>query len=717
MDNKKKMKRNSQEVYKFNHQIGINPMVSVYKTRNGQPGRGTDVLLSRMMDDIISSRYGLKAGRVARAALLARLSQSPHDGRLPAADSLPYVCFARNESADRPQDRRFTGLLLLTVDCPQGEAQVRDVRGAVARDIHTVAAFMGSSRRTVKVLVRVAPESGDLPADEAAYLRLLAKGREMADSYFWAALGIRFRRELTSLDSGCRVSADPAAHYNPVAMISPFAVSMDPLPPSLARVTTDEAGNVTDPDSQRAMLHCREEFYTCLEKALSGGVSEEHALELLATMCRRAGLAEEESVSRTLRNPTFTLGEDLVRKVFRAAYHRRRNTAATVSAMSEKERIAREVEEFFARRYELRFNVMRQMEEFRPRDGRCEPWQPLTDRQLRRIAFEQMKDVGVAWNIDIELYVRSALVADYNPVLEFLQGCGRWDRRTDHIRQMARRVPAGSEKWPDYFHRWFLAMVAQWMQLNGDYGNSMVPLLIGCQGTGKTTFCRMLLPQSLRAYFIDDVKMDNVEQTERMLSRMLLVNIDEYNAKTGREQARIKRLLAEKNVQTRRMRSEHYELRPRMASFIATTNDPQPLTDPTGSRRYLCCHVMGAIDTSPTVNYRQLYAQAVWELRHGERYHFTRAEEADIETANRDFYRISAQEMLLLSYFAPAERSIKNFMRAVDILQELRQHTDSRDLPGMTSLVRALRDGGFKYGACKGHHGWYVRRVDQTQQK
>ncbi len=71
------------------------------------------------------------------------------------------------------------------------------------------------------------------------------------------------------------------------------------------------------------------------------------------------------------------------------------------------------------------------------------------------------------------------------------------------------------------------------------------------------------------------------------------------------------------SLQTRKMRSDQYVMLPRMASFIATTNDYQPLTDPTGSRRYLCCELTGIIDTDTPIPYKQLYAQAIHELEQG----------------------------------------------------------------------------------------------------
>jgi predicted P-loop ATPase len=326
------------------------------------------------------------------------------------------------------------------------------------------------------------------------------------------------------------------------------------------------------------------------------------------------------------------------------------------------------------------------------------------------MAIEQMEQVGVAWSIDVELYVRSALIPDYSPVLDFLGRCGSWDGKTDHIRDLARRVPTSFERWPDYFHSWVLAMVAQWLNLSSEFGNAVVPMLIGAQGTHKSTFCRLLLPPSLREYYIDDIKLDNAEQVERMLSRMLLVNIDEYNAKTDREQAKIKRVLTEKNVQTRKMRSDQYVLLPRMASFIATTNERQPLNDPTGSRRYLCVEVTGIIDTDTPINYQQLYAQALWELDHQQPYYFTKEEETAIEQHNRQYQNLSTTEILLATYFEPAERNKHHFMRAVDILAELQGHVTGADKPNMKQLTLALKAARYQYGANGSVRGWYVKR-------
>jgi predicted P-loop ATPase len=258
------------------------------------------------------------------------------------------------------------------------------------------------------------------------------------------------------------------------------------------------------------------------------------------------------------------------------------------------------------------------------------------------------------------------------------------------------------------FHRWFLAMVAQWQGRDKRFGNMLVPMLIGAQGTRKTTFCRMILPPALEDYFIDDIKMDNAEQVERVLARMALVNIDEYNSKTEREQAKIKRILAEKYVQVRKMRSDEYVRINRNASFIATTNSPVPLTDPTGSRRYICCPVSGVIDTESPVNYRQLYAQAVHELRHGARYWPSPDEEQRLQEHNQSFQQIKKSELLLTEFFEPTERKKDSLMSYTDVEESLRKRVSAASMPTVSELSNAL-SRSFQSGAVKGKRGWYMR--------
>ena len=80
--------------------------------------------------------------------------------------------------------------------------------------------------------------------------------------------------------------------------------------------------------------------------------------------------------------------------------------------MNEKERIIRCVEDFLKRRYELRYNVVKGVTEFRVNDLRFKQWSPLTDRDLKSIVVEEMKEGGESWTNDIRNYIE-----------DFARGC------------------------------------------------------------------------------------------------------------------------------------------------------------------------------------------------------------------------------------------------------------------------------------------------------
>ena len=464
-------------------------------------------------------------------------------------------------------------------------------------------------------------------------------------------------------------------------------------------------GLINETPRVKELRNLRISYYSCLANALRETADDEQIVCLTARACRQAQLPEEPCVQRTIDQDRIALSADEVRKIFRAAYTEKGLKPRSV--LNQKERIARGIADFFSRRYELRYNTVKKIEEWRPRDGVYREWQQLTDRDLNRMTFEQMNEGGDGWGIDLQLYLHSTMIPQYNPLTEFLDGCGRWYGQKDHIADLALRIPTDYADWEPLFHRWFLAMVAQWLGIDSRFSNMLVPMLIGGQGTHKTTFCRMLLPPVLSDYFIDDIKMDNAEQVERVLARMALVNIDEYNAKTEREQAKIKRILAEKDVQVRKMHSDQYVRSQRTASFIATTNSPTPLTDPTGSRRYICCPVNGIINTEPTINYRQLYAQAVYEVKHGARYYPTHEEEQRMEQHNKQFQMMKKAEFVITEFFERTERNKDSLMTLSEVERELHSRVSAVDMPSFRELSAALANH-YQAGAVDGRRGWYM---------
>ena len=688
--------------------------ITKIKTTFGTFGAPVSVEMDAIVEKMRSPKTKEVADRIASIALQSRLAMQQGAPRYPIADTnrLPFLVFSTifgRLSMDKP--KALTGLMMLNIPCPEGTRQISELRRRVSQIPYTLLAFAGVSGVTLKVVVRCDCQSLK-QTDTNDYLDFLRDAHESAARLYTALAVCGLLVDEQTLVRGCRMSYDPQLYYNPGALPMPVVrEARNPLTAYEGTKTDDNGTVVWYPDDE-ARKRIEMEFQTCLSKAIDdAGDQPEECLQILADYCRKACLQEEGCVVRTLWNARFKpLGEDLVRKVFRNTYKKPHN-GKPVSQMNEKERIMRSIEDFLARRYELRFNTVKQTTEFRPNDLRFKQWRPLTERELKSMVVEEMKEGGESWMNDMRTYVESAHIKDYNPIHEFLAGCGRWNGKQDFIGDFARRLPTDYDRWPQYFHRWFLAMVAQALDINRDYGNSMVPLLIGEQGYLKTQFCNHILPPSMREYYMKDIKMDNAEQVERVLGRMWLVNIDEYDSKTQREQAKIKRLLTEKEVQVRKMRSDQYTMTPRLCSFIATTNDPTPLPSGDGTRRYLCIEVTGRVDMSGQIPYKQMFAQAVTELNRPDCiYWFTDDDEREIQQHNRRYQQESAPEMVLQQLFEPAKQHKKEcFWTTTAIQKELENHLKASDVPNLVNLGAAIKKLRWQRFKNNGIRGYYLK--------
>ena len=688
--------------------------ITKIKTRLGEFGAPVTTELDSIVERMRSPKTKEATDPIARITLHSRLMMQKGMPRyfIQETDSLPYLVFSTTfgrKGFDKPAST--TGLLMLNIPCPQGIRQADELRRRVSQIPYTMLAFAGVSGVTLKVIVKCGYKSPKT-VDVNDYLAFLKDAHESAARLYTSLAICDLLVDEQSLTRGCRMSYDPQLYYNPDAQPMPVVRDAhDPLAAYAGTKADDQGTVVWYPDSderQRIEL----EFQTCLSKAIDDCEGRtEKCLQLLADYCAKACLQEEGCVERAAWGLRFkSLGVDVIRKTFRNAY-KTPYTGRPLSQMNEKERIMRSIEDFLSRRYQLRYNVVKHVTEFRPNDLRFKQWKPLTDRDLRSIVVEEMKEGGESWMSDIRTYIESAHITDYNPIHEFLAGCGKWDGEQNYIEDFARRLPTKYSRWPQYFHRWFLAMVAQALNINRDYGNSMVPLLIGEQGYLKTQFCNHILPPSMREYYMKDIKMDNAEQVERVLGRMWLVNIDEYDSKTQREQAKIKRLLTEKDVQMRKMRSDQYTMTPRLCSFIATTNDPTPLPSGDGTRRYLCIEVTGKVDMSGQIPYKQMFAQAVTELQDSDCiYWFTDVDEREIQNHNSHYQQESAPEMVLTQIFKPTQQHRQeNFWTVTDIQKELANHLKSGDVPNMTNLGNSIKKLRWQKFKRKGIRGYYLK--------
>lgn len=367
-------------------------------------------------------------------------------------------------------------------------------------------------------------------------------------------------------------------------------------------------------------------------------------------------------------------------------------------------------------KYDLRYNMVMKYTEYVPKDKEWIGFQAVEPRVQKSLTLEvQLAGINVSIK-DVRNFLESNFIKNYNPVEEFLFTCyDNWDGK-DHIRALARTVPTNNPHWEDWFYTWFLAMVEQWHNRTGrQYGNSVAPLLISKQGYNKSTFCRRLIPPQLQWGYTDNLILSEKRQVLQAMSQCLLINLDEFNQISARvQQGFLKNLIQLPNVKYKPPYGSHVQEFPRTASFIATSNMDDILTDPSGNRRFIGIELTGPIDVSVRPNYQQLFAQAEKAIWNGEKTYFDAEQTALIMENNRRYQQIDPVMQCFSESFTPTEDENEGtFMTAAAIFSELKaKYGASLEAKSLLSFGRCLKniDGLKRKRTIKGTEYLVIRR-------
>ena len=343
------------------------------------------------------------------------------------------------------------------------------------------------------------------------------------------------------------------------------------------------------------------------------------------------------------------------------------------------------VELFLNENYCFRRNVLNGKVEFAEKSDTGN-WRPLTQEALnsiiRRAKKEQICEKGSP-KTEIVEFVYSEDVPVHNPIGDYLKQLPLWDGK-NHVGQLFGRLPGITTEQQGFLATWLLSAVAHWLQMDTLHGNECVPTLIGAQGCGKTTFFHRLLPTELRQYYLDHLNLSNKFDKEMALTNNLLVNLDELDAIRPSQHAALKQTLSKSKVNGRPIYGCSQEDRPRFASFVATTNNPHPLTDATGSRRYICLLIPDGqyIDNSGEIDYGQLYAQVLHELTVTKTpYWFSNDEVARIQQLNQNYLlKKDISEMVEICFRKPKEGEAGKLMNSKMLLEHIQHAYPSIDI-------------------------------------
>ena len=607
-------------------------------------------------------------------------------------DKIARVCvnadYHRTPTGDLSM-RTFNGLVVLEVRQVPDLATLEQLKRRAMQSPSTWAAFIGASGHTVKILVRAEPYNGILPQDEVSAEDFYTSAYHQLLPFYDGLLGCRVTRMTPRLRYAFLMPLDAQPLVNDAAV--PFRITDMPS----AATDEDEQHLLALPEPPRSHREVDMERYSIHEHLYAQAVDKAYerlegtphftnawwkgfVSSVVTDLCRQ-GVGEEEAVCVTWNNLRYKdepgLTQDFVRAIAEAIFEQEKAAGGSRSK-NVAEPLMQTIIRRLSTRYVLRNNTVMGYTEYRPNHTWATPWAPVTDKVINTFTTDlQLAGLDV-WDRDVKRYINSTRICDYNPIMEYLWEChGKWDGR-DRISALAATVPTDNPaQWAEWFHTWFLAMVAQWQERDRRYGNSIVPLLISAQGMHKSTFCRSLLPPELRSWgYTDNLSLAEERSVHLAMSQMLLINLDEFNRiSPQKQQGFLKNILQLPSVKVKRPYGKHIEEVPRLASFIATTNMADVLTDPSGSRRFLGVNVKGSIDVSRTPNHEQLYAQALQELENGSRYWFDDAETEQIMRHNRQFQQVSGILQYFFEYFEPGEGDNGSWLTATALLQELKK--------------------------------------------
>ena len=420
-----------------------------------------------------------------------------------------------------------------------------------------------------------------------------------------------------------------------------------------------------------------------------------------------------ECLEVTHSHPNFTLGNQFKEIMKREADAGNINDRRNHNRKSSSSKNA-EIEVYLSSYYEFRYNTVLGRTEYRNRS--CSHFAKVGRYEINTLRRELDCDEGISTSSE-NLYsiIESSFSPRINPIQEYFKGLPLIDIGDDSscggsysssvvppsfllkaIPDLASCVVVrNSQKWLPYLIKWLVAVVANAMN-DRECRNHTCLVLTGEQGKFKTTFLDLLCPLALHGYSYTGKIYPQEKDTLTYIGQNLIVNIDDQlKALNKRDENELKNLITCPMVKYRMPYDKYVEEHPHLASFVASVNGNDFLTDPTGSRRFLPFEVLSIdIERAKAISMDSVYAEAKALLKSGFRYWFDDDEIAKLYRESEDFQVQTAEmELLLRCFEKPMEDENYLLMTTTEILTYLGVYTHQPLLA--KRMGEALKKAGY----------------------
>ena len=296
---------------------------------------------------------------------------------------------------------------------------------------------------------------------------------------------------------------------------------------------------------------------------------------------------------------------------------------------------------------------------------------------------------------------------------------GEENNTTPSYTTLHNTTPNAKGLWRVCFKKWFVAMVASW--LKDEVVNHQVLVLIGRQGIFKTTWLEHLIPPHLRAYCCKLANATQLSKDDRLrIAEFGLINMDELDAMTPRELNAMKSVITSTDVNERAAYGYTKERRVRLASFCASSNKREFLTDMTGNRRWLPFEVDSIQNPfHTTLPYDLMYAEALYLIDNDFNYWFDLEEIDTLEQHNEVFRAQDSEEQLLPILFDIPAEGKGEFMTTAQISERIVSYGNIKKPMPVSQLGMLLGKAGYRAVSRRINgikaRGWIVYQRDTNE--
>lgn len=354
------------------------------------------------------------------------------------------------------------------------------------------------------------------------------------------------------------------------------------------------------------------------------------------------------------------------------------------------------IESFLSDKYDFRFNMIKSKPEYKRKSEKY--FRSITKFDLNTLKRELDKKEYYTSTDNIRSILESDFSDKINPVQEYFHSLPRANPQlNNYIIKLADTVEVSNpDKWTDYLTKWLVAVVANALN-DVSCQNHTCLVLTGDQGKFKTTWLDLLCPKVLSSYLYTGKIDPQNKDVLTLIAEYLLINIDDQlKALNKKDENELKNFITMPFVKYRRPYDVYIEEYPHLASFMASVNGNDFLTDPTGSRRFLPFEVISIdIKAAKSINIDHVYSEALWLYETGFQYWFNDDEIDELHRMSKAFHVQTIEyEMLTQAFEKPSDKESENcFMTTGEIINYLKRWTTLQY--SEKRMGEALKKAGF----------------------